>query len=179
MTIQIQARKMVVVFPERYSLVEAHNIVKKWKPDETHYDIIDNKPVVYAKKETKIIANVTRLVNEGVRFHTGVIKIPHLTNPPLEKKEEPVKTDPVDRDIDENTTDWHRETEDVKGYLMGFIHGSMNRLEDEFTTMLRDSETSLKKDLEKQKETCEYNFYKSAEQISELRERIKILEQKL
>ena len=89
-------------------------------------------------------------------------------------------TTPLEKtvDPDKNTAVWNREIEDVKSYLMGFVHGSMNRLEDDFTSMLRDVEMKFKTEFEDQKDCYYYNYDRFTEQIDELRERIKILEQK-
>jgi len=82
---RLQARNVLVVFPDTYSLSSAVDIVKAWSPDTLEYDLVNGKPFIHTKISPPFNTGVRRLYEKGVRFMTGnqITHIPHLSNPPL------------------------------------------------------------------------------------------------
>jgi len=84
-TMRLQARNVLVIFPDTYSLSDAVDVVNKWSPDKIDYDLVNGKPFIHARRNIPFATGVSRLYEKGVRFMTGnqITHIPHLSNPPL------------------------------------------------------------------------------------------------
>lgn len=115
---QVRARKVLVVFPIRYTLRESYNIVSKWKPDTIRWGLVNGRPNVYATKASKIQQRTKKLLNEGIKVYSGanIGRIPTLDNTPFDMSQDPVQPniDTQDKDITQLIKKVFQETDEKK-----------------------------------------------------------------
>lgn len=85
---RIKAKKILVIFPQDYSLKDAYDKVMSWGPDdgEINWGLVNGRPYIYAVKNSKFSIRLSNsLKKEGIEILSGVniIRIPTLNNPPL------------------------------------------------------------------------------------------------
>lgn len=87
-TMRIHAKRILVIFPENYSMIKAYEIINKWKIECIFYDTVNGKPHIHISGKTYFDIYVKKLATKGVVFKTGreldEYQIPTLNNPPLD-----------------------------------------------------------------------------------------------
>ena len=83
-TVTVIARSVLITFPKEYPLSEALEMLSHWDVDSWNYDIVNNQPVLLAKRNKLISQRIVRFCKLGIVFETGNFILPRLTNPPLQ-----------------------------------------------------------------------------------------------
>lgn len=89
---KVNSRKILVVFPPTYDMIDAYNKVYSWKPDTIKWDMVNERPIVYAEKKNKFqIRLSSALLDKGIRVLSGqnITIVPTLNNPPLDNPQPP------------------------------------------------------------------------------------------